>query len=114
MGIAYHFSSPNPCLLYRVCLNKVQSFCIDSYLQITLPEQMSKAALKNKKKREAKKAKAEAEEEQPAAAAYSPPPAAATAQSATSNAGSGLTGDPEKDKRIRNIRKVRVVRMSIE
>ncbi|XP_013391192.1 eukaryotic translation initiation factor 2A [Lingula anatina] len=60
------------------------------------PENMSKAALKNKKKREAK---AKAKEEQGSAGAAPSRPSTAPAPAAVS------TGDPEKDKKIKNLTK---------
>ncbi len=75
------------------------------FLFFLAPQQLSKAALKNKKKREAAKKKREeegkdeTEKQSPGSA-----PTETIVQSSVLNA--ELTGNPEKDKKIRNIKKV--------
>lgn len=65
--------------------------------QTTSPENMSKSALKNKKKREAKaRAKQDQQNQEPPSPTDTSQPAQAEVMS---------TGDPEKDKRIKNLRK---------
>lgn len=62
--------------------------------------QPSKAALKQKKKREARKAKKQEDGDSPESPVKNGPPV-------VSNVKVTLTGDAEKDKKIRNIKKVR-------
>ena len=68
-----------------------------------VPQQLSKAALKNKKKREAAKkkreedGKEETDKKSPGSIEKVIPSSAANIE---------LTGDPEKDKKIRNLKKV--------
>lgn len=69
------------------------------------PQQLSKAALKNKKKREAAKKKREEEgKDETDKQSLGSAPTETIVQSSVLNA--ELTGNPEKDKKIRNIKKV--------
>lgn len=67
----------------------------------------SKAALKQKKKREAKKAKKQEEAESPDASANAAAPVVSSVKV-------NLTGDPEKDKKIKNLKRVSNPNLNVE